>query len=270
MTNPTASSASTPLTPATPSRGRFVWYDLVTSDPDAAFAFYGAVAGWGEQAWEGNADYRMITASGVPIGGVMKPTPEMGPVPPHWTAHITVPDVDEAVKQVEALGGSVLAPASDIPKVGRFALIADPQGAAVSIYTPGQSMPEREGMPPVGEFSWNELLSSDASAGFEFYSKLLGWEHASDFDMGPMGTYRLFQRNGQMLGGMMNKPADAPMPTSWLYYIRVDSADAAAERVKAAGGQVLNGPVEVPGGDRIAQCVDPQGAMFAVHSSTSA
>ena len=85
-------------------------------------------------------------------------------------------------------------------------------------------------------------------------------------DMGPMGVYFIFKRNGRDVGGMFNISKEMPMPPSWLHYVRVDSADTAAERVKANGGQVVNGPMEVPGGDRIAQCVDPQGAAFAVHS----
>jgi predicted enzyme related to lactoylglutathione lyase len=84
-----------------------------------------------------------------------------------------------------------------------------------------------------------------------------------------MGIYLLFGVGGIESGGMFNKPAEMPGPPAWLHYVRVDNADAAAERVKANGGAVINGPMDVPGGDRIAQCIDPQGAMFAVHSKPS-
>jgi predicted enzyme related to lactoylglutathione lyase len=71
---------------------------------------------------------------------------------------------------------------------------------------------------------------------------------------------------GEMpLGGMFPKPAEMPVP-GWLYYAMVDNVDEAASQVESLGGKVLNGPMEVPGGDRIVQCMDPQGGMFALHS----
>jgi predicted enzyme related to lactoylglutathione lyase len=82
-------------------------------------------------------------------------------------------------------------------------------------------------------------------------------------DMGAMGTYQIFSADGQMIGGMFTKPPAVPAPF-WLYYFVVDAIDAAIERVKAGGGQILNGPMEVPGGDWIIQGRDPQGAMFAL------
>jgi predicted enzyme related to lactoylglutathione lyase len=121
-------------------------------------------------------------------------------------------------------------------------------------------------MPNIGGFSWHELATPDYAAAFRFYQALFGWEKVAEHDMGPMGMYFIFGRNGTQLGGMFNKPADMPFPPNWLQYIQVDSADSAVERVKANGGKVLNGPMDVPGGDRIAQCLDPQGGAFAVHS----
>jgi predicted enzyme related to lactoylglutathione lyase len=83
--------------------------------------------------------------------------------------------------------------------------------------------------------------------------------------MGGGWMYHMFGRGGRDLGGIFTKPAEMPGPPAWCHYIMVDGVDAAAERVKAAGGQIINGPMEVPGGDWIAQGIDPQGAMFAVH-----
>jgi len=154
----------------------------------------------------------------------------------------------------------------DIPEVGRFAVISDPQGAAIAIFTPKGDAPGHDGMPNVGEFSWHELTTTDHERAYAFYQKLFGWDQTDAVDMGDAGVYQMYGRGGVPLGGMWTKPADLPMPPNWLYYIRVPNADEAAERVKALGGQVLNGPMDVPGGDRIAQCMDPQGAAFAVHS----
>jgi hypothetical protein len=133
-------------------------------------------------------------------------------------------------------------------------------------YTPAGEPGGHDGEPAIGEFSWNELATTDYSAAFEFYRALFGWVKTNSFDMGPAGLYQMYGRKGRTLGGMFKKPPEMPGPPCWVYYIRVPSADAAANKVKAMGGQVVNGPMEVPGGDRIAQCLDPEGAMFAVHS----
>jgi predicted enzyme related to lactoylglutathione lyase len=248
--------------PEQQSRGRFTWHDLVTNDAPAAEAFYTKVVGWGTQVWE-QAAYTMWTANGQPIGGLM--AEPAASVPPHWLAYITVPDVDASVKQVESRGGRILTPAKDIPTVGRWAVVADPDGAVFSPFTP--STPAADDEPPkVGEFAWHELASRDYRKAASFYEELFGWEKSAEHDMGPAGVYYIFKRNGRDLGGMFTISPQMPMPASWLHYIRVDSADEAAERVKAQGGKVVNGPMDVPGGERIAQCVDQQGAAFAVHS----
>jgi len=252
----------------TSPRGRFVWYDLITTDPGSAADFYTKVAGWGTQTWPGSGPtpYTMWTTHDTPIGGVTELSPDMQGMPPHWIGYVAVPNVDESAKQAESLGGRVITPPMDIPEVGRWAVISDPQGAAIAIFTPKDGAQQPEHVPNVGEISWHELTTTDHVAAYEFYEKLFGWNKTGDHDMGEMGVYRTYGRGDLSLGGMFTKPADMPMPPNWLYYIRVPNVDEAAERVKALGGQVLNGPMDVPGGDRIAQCLDPQGAAFAVHA----
>jgi predicted enzyme related to lactoylglutathione lyase len=266
---------SNPATQTPPSvaaiRGRIVWHELLTTDPAAAIVFYSKVVGWGTQAWENNPDYTMFTAGEKPIGGVMtlpEPARQAG-APPHWITYIEVPDTDATVAQATALGATVLVPPETIPTVGRFAVLQDPQGATFAIIAVETSFGEETDPAPM-EFSWHELVTTDWKAGEAFYQALFGWEKKSEFDMGPMGIYNIFGRDRFQYGGMYNKPADMPAPPHWLPYARVESADAAAERGKEGGGVVLHGPMEVPGGDRIAILVDPQGAAFAVHSKATA
>jgi predicted enzyme related to lactoylglutathione lyase len=249
-------------------RGRFVWYDLSTTDPAGAKAFYGKVVGWGTQEWE-PLSYTMWTANGTPIGGIMPPAPANAKIPPHWLAHITVPDVDATVKQATSLGGRILSPAADIPGVGRYAVLSDPQGAAFAVFAPSAEMP-RNDEPAVGEFSWHELATSDWASAFTFYQALFGWDKQAEHDMGPMGKYLLWGRGGKQLGGMMTTPPGMKtpdgrdVPPSWMFYVTTDDLDAALGRAKARGARVLNGPMEVPGGQRIVQLMDPQGAAFAL------
>lgn len=253
-------------------RGRFVWYDLMTNDPKAAQDFYGPLIGWGTQKWEeGDQPYTMWTNKEKPLGGVMELPEEAkaAGAPPHWMAYVEVDDVEQTVAKVEEAGGSVLHAATDVPGAGWFAVLTDPQGAAFAIYK--SANPESQDSTDkdqIGRFSWNELATTDYKGAFSFYSELFGWEPQEAMDMGPGGIYQIYGQSGAPLGGMFNKPDEMPGPPMWLYYVSVKDVNESVAQVTELGGQVLNGPMEVPGGDLIAQCVDPQGALFALHSKS--
>ena len=248
--------------------GRFVWHELMTSDPSAAEPFYKQVVGWDTTPFEQSpTPYTMWMAGEQPVGGLMHipdEAKEMG-APPNWLAYLAVSDVDQTVDKATKLGANVLAPPMTIPGVGRMSVLADPQGAAFAVYkSDSPSTPESD--PKQREFSWHELATTDPDAGWDFYSKVFGWSKKDAMDMGPIGTYQMFGRDRFTYGGIYRKPDDMPAPPHWLHYTLVDSADDAAKRAEALGGTVVQGPMEVPGGDRIAVIRDPQGAHFAVHS----
>jgi len=259
----------TATAPVTATRGRFVWHELMTPDPAAAQKFYRDVVGWTTSAWTGGVmDYTMWMAGETAIGGVMTLPAEAAAAgaPPHWLAYIEMPDVDTTIEQAVTLGAKVLLPARSVNEVGRFAVLADPQGAAFAVITNATPMPPESDPRPL-EFSWHELNTTDLPGAISFYEQLFGWKKQSEFDMGDKGAYHMFGRDRFTYGGMMKKPADMTMPSHWLHYISVpDSADAAAERATKRGATLMLGPMEVPGGDRIAILTDPQGAMFAVQS----
>lgn len=251
--------------------GRFVWYDLMTSEPAAAEDFYTKLVGWGTQPWEGgDTPYTMWTNQETPLGGVMEMPEEVraSGAPPHWMAYVAVEDVRETSTKVIAAGGKILKEATDIPGSGSFAVLADPQGAAFAVYSSVSEEQDAQSQPPLGRFSWNELATSDSKGALAFYSDLFGWVPQDAMDMGEAGIYQIYGREGEPLGGMFNKPDEMPGPPMWLYYISVADVRTAVEAVKELGGQVVNGPMEVPGGDLIAQCLDPQGALFALHSTS--
>jgi uncharacterized protein len=245
--------------------GRVLWYELMTTDMKAAETFYAAVVGWTVMPFEGSPQpYDMwVRAGDVQIGGVMT-IPEGMNFPPHWGMYVGVPKLEDAESHIERLGGSALSPVIDVPTVGRMRTMKDPQGAAFSIYEPA-SAPRPEAEPQLGDVSWHELYTTDAEAALKFYTELFGWRVTEAMDMGEMGKYHMFART-LPLGGMMNKPPEmAQVPPHWGFYVRVPDVHAGGERVKANGGQVLNGPMEVPGGDWIVNCMDPQGAAFSLH-----
>jgi predicted enzyme related to lactoylglutathione lyase len=252
------------------NQGRFVWYELLTSDVPAAIAFYSEVVGWRTQPF-GDADgYTMWVGGQGPLGGltVLPAAAKQMGAPPYWQANVEVTDVDQAVAKLKKLGGRVFHQ-EEVPTVGRFAVIADPQGAVISLFTPSGDMPSHDSSKP-GEFSWHELYTTDHEAAFAFYQQIIGWERLGEFDMGPMGKYLLWGREGKQLGGMMTLPKGMTtpdgreVPPSWMYYVTTADLDGALARAKAKGARVLNGPMDVPGGQRIVQLMDPQGAAFAL------
>lgn len=250
--------------------GRPLWYELMTRDMQAAESFYTAVVGWTITPFAGSGQpYDMWTrAGGTPIGGVMTIPAGMN-FPPHWMMYVGVEKLEDGVAHVRRLGGKALSEIIVVPEVGRMQVMQDPQGAAFSIYEPASPPREPEAPPQIGDVSWVELYTTDAAAALKFYSELFRWRESQTMDMGPMGKYHIFARQWD-LGGMMNKTKDmAQMPPSWGLYFRVDDVRAASGRVSARGGQVLNGPMEVPGGDQIVNCMDPQGAAFSLHQKKS-
>ena len=255
---------------ATP-RGKFIWYDVMTPDPKAAAKFYADVIGWTaqEHPMEGGGSYTIFSKGPAMVAGLMAIPDEMRAqgVPPCWSGYVSTDDVDAEAKRVKAAGGSVKRPPTDIPNVGRFAVVADPGDAVFLLFKPNTSEEPKPVAPMTpGHIGWHELMAGDLDREFKFYAGLFGWTKDKAHDMGPMGVYQTFATGGAPLGGMMKICAQVPYPC-WSYYITVDSVAAAADRAVTRGAQVLNGPMEVPGGAWIVQARDPQGAHFAMVSA---
>lgn len=252
-------------------RGHFLWHELMTTDPDAARSFYRKVVGWKPVPWDQDPSYTVWMVGKSPMGGLMRLPGEAAATgaPPSWMAYIGTDDIDGTVRDVERLGGKVLRPAWEIPSVGKVAVLQDPQGAVFAAYAPA-TVPTPKYPVAVGDFSWHELATTDPDAALRFYQELFGWQVTGSHDMGAAGVYRMFGLDGHSFGGIYRKPAEMTAPPHWLVYAKVRDSKKAAAAAQAAGGTVVNGPMEVPGGSWIAQIVDPQGAAFAVHSAAPA
>lgn len=253
--------------------GGYIWYELMSPDPEASKTFYDAVVGWniGPAVPEYN-NYRMIGRSdGKPAGGVLPLTDEMQQhgARPTWLGYIHVADVDQSVASIEQAGGKTYMAPFDIANVGRVAMVADPSGAPFYIMTP---------KPPAGDpnaqsdvFSpdqaqhvrWNELSTTDQDRAIDFYKRQFGWAEGDAMDMGELGKYCMIQANGVTIGAIMRKPPQLPV-SMWTYYIGVDDIDRATQAIKDGGGQVLHGPMEIPGGEFALNGMDPQGAAFGL------
>lgn len=247
----------------------FCWYELMTTDVNAAQAFYASVLGWAlRDSGTPGMDYRLASTGGSDVAGMMVLPDDAAKAGarPGWVGYVAVEDVDAKAEKLKSLNGVIHKAPADIPGVGRFAMVADPQGAVFVLFTP--RMGEGAGPPPlgtVGDAGWRELYTGDLEAAFAFYAELFGWTKGEAHDMGPMGPYQIFHAGAERTGGMMKSPSSHP-GTWWNYYFYVDGAASAAERVTTAGGTVVMGPQQVPDGHWIVQCMDPQGAVFGLLS----
>lgn len=241
----------------------FVWYELMSPDKAASEAFYGRVVGW-SMADSGmpGGHYTLGRVDERPTVGFMAKVEQCDVnAPPGWLGYVGVDDVDATIERAKALGGALLFGPMTVEGVGPFAVVADPQGAALGIIAPAFDTTPLQPMSP-GSIGWHELYTTNAAAGFAFYAELFGWTKDVAYPMPPFGDYQLFATDRGAVGGMMKNPqGDFAF---WGYVFAVADIDAAAERLREAGGEVLNGPMEVPGGAFVIQASDPQGVFFSL------
>ena len=263
--------------------GDFIWYELLTSEPQAAADFYGTVVGWtANKSDMPGMDYRLLHIGDHDVGGLMAITPDMaaGGAMPGWLGYVGVDDVDKMAASIADGGGTILMEPQNIPDVGRFAMVADPQGAPFYIMkpTPPADQPDAESHafsydhPRIGHCAWNELATSDVEGAKHFYGQRFGWVKDGEMDMGPMGAYEFLRHTGRsdgsvmgqgMLGAVMPKMPGMPV-SAWTYYFRVPDIDVGVAHIEAGGGQIVQPSVEIPGGDYSLVASDPQGAHFGL------
>lgn len=240
--------------------GTFVWSELETTDVAAACRFYGDVVGWSTEGFGGDTPQYWIWKAGeTGVGGLVRREAS-----PRWLPYVYARDVDGLVRRATALGGSCQTAPREVPTVGRIVVIADPQGAVLAAIAPeGPDRPPRA--PHAGEVVWRELLCDDPLAALRFYGELLGWRELRTHGLGEKGTYHVYGTDDRELGGMMQRPPGYPRAPHFLLYVDVADLDGAVARVRDGGGAVWMGPMPIPTGMRVAQCADPQGAVFALH-----
>jgi uncharacterized protein len=246
-------------------QSRFAWYELITTDLRSAKTFYNRVMGW--QVLDASLPgrpYSLFAAGSTLVGGVMdltKEAREMGAAS-GWLGYVEVKDVDATANRVKQLGGVVHVPPTEVPNISRYCIFADPQTARLAALKWLHPTEKQWPMDAPGRVCWHELLAANSDEALKFYTALFGWQKG-DAESGQFGTYQILSASGQAMGGIVTKPPIISAPF-WLYYFQVGDIDMATRRVKAAGGQILNGPIELPVGARIVQCADPQGAVFAL------
>ena len=235
--------------------GKFVWHEHASSDQEYAKEFYGRLLGWEFEVFDmGGSDYPMISSGGVTHGG-FPPVPEG--TPSHWVGNVQVESVDSTVERAKAAGGAVLVEPVHFPGVGRYALVADPQGADIAVFQPDSDGPMGRGV-----FVWDELLTGDVEGAKAFYGEVFGWT-ASDSDMGGGFVYTMFRRGEDDAAGAMAL-GEIQAPPHWMPYIAADEIDATAARVGELGGMVIREPWDIERVGRLAIAQDPTGAVFGL------
>ena len=242
--------------------GKIVWHELWSKDLDKGIPFYKKLLGWDivEKDAGKSGIYQMIQAGGKPIGGFMTPPEEM---PSFWVAYITVEDVDESLKSVKEGGGKVLFGPIDMPTVGRFAMVADSEGAVSMVYKSEPVTSPDLKDPSFGEFCWAELMSGDPAGATKFYGGLFNWNYESS-DMGEMGKYHIAKRGEFQTSGCMQLPPNVPTPPHWLFYVFVEDLDKTTELVTEFGGEVMMGVMDIPNIGRASIIKDPCGAVLGL------
>jgi len=250
---------------------QFFWFDLLSPDVAKSQKFYGAFTNWTTQSFMDGV-YHVINAGPVGMGGMMSNKamePGKPDSPPMWLGYVYVDDVDASHARAKKLGAKEIGPPRDIPTVGRFSVLADPQGASFAIFKPQppEGKSERPEMSEkLGHVVWAELYTSDQNKAWGFYSELFNWKSTETMDMQGMGKYAMFNfgpGETASMGGMMTVK---DRPPQWMFYVSVKDADAVAKQIPTIGGTIINGPMDVPGGGRIAMCLDPDGIMFGIYS----
>jgi predicted enzyme related to lactoylglutathione lyase len=239
--------------------GKFVWFDLVSSDVERAAAFYSQVLGWQiERVW-GIDDYVVVRANGRRIGGI---TPAENPAEVGWIGSLSVGDVDEAAAWVKEHGGRVLQDPADLPNRGRMAVLADPQGAVfAALRSRNGDSSDRNSLP--GDFAWVELWTTDLEGAHDFYRRLVGYQYAA-----VRGGYHVFGRQDIPRAGVVEIKWKGVEP-NWLPYVVVRHLANVLRGVEGAGGSILQGPRDDFGDGRVALIVDPTGGVVGLWQERS-
>jgi predicted enzyme related to lactoylglutathione lyase len=240
--------------------GQIIWHELHTSDPKRAIAFYSELFGWKSREMDMGPGgvYTLFSAGPKDVAGGMKLDARSG-APSHWLPYFETPAVDADSTKAEKLGAKVVVPPLDIPNIGRFAVLTDPQGAALALMT-SANQDWADSTPKTGEFCWDEVIVKDPKAAVTFYTSLFPWK-SEPMDMGPMGTYYLMKNGEKTAAGSM-APQDAGTPPAWLAYVAVDDVDASTKRAEKLGATVIAKPADIPNIGRFSIFSDPTGAVL--------
>ncbi|MFI1964205.1 VOC family protein [Streptomyces pathocidini] len=236
------------------------WAELGTSDPEGAAAFYGRVLGWRAETdpRPEAGGYTRLLLDDDPVAGLVPHQAAGQPVA--WTFSVAVADADGTAGEVPKAGGTVLLDPTDVLDLGRYAVIADPGGAVLTLWE-ARTFRGAARLNEPGALCWVELATRDTAAAEAFYGSVFGWSAEG-------GPYVHWGVGGRNFGGMVRMDERYPegAPPHWTLYFAVLNVDAAVNTATEAGGSVGYPAMDIPGTGRVAGLYDPQGGAFAVYT----
>lgn len=246
--------------------GRFVHFDLMTTDLERSKAFFTELFGWQVNTYDipGAGAYPMFKNGVREFGGIV-PLDSSSGQSSHWMIYIGAPDVDAVCERAAARGATLLLPPTDISGgYGRYAVLADPQGAVFAVYTGPEGAPAENGAIEAGSVDWNELVTDAPVEAAAFYGDLFGYQAEVMNGGGP--AYTVLSTGGMPVGGILSKSHEMNMPASvWMTYFRVDDIEATAAEITRLGGKLYSPVFEVEPNGKFAWAADPTGAAFNLH-----
>ena len=250
-----------------PKVGSFCWLELGTTDRSAAKHFYSNLFGWTAEDLPMGPDmaYTMFRIGGNDVSGAYQLMKEQldAHVPPHWMPYVKVESADASAAKAVKLGGQQIVAPSDIPNVGRFALIQDPTGAHISIFQPGQ----HRGMTVfggVGALCWADLNTNNPEKASKFYADWLGWT----YETGKDGYRHIINgaSKDEMIGGIPPQMHAPPgTPPHWMSYFHAADCKATAAKAAQLGASTIMPADVMADVGTIAVLSDPRGAVFALY-----
>ena len=243
--------------------GRVIWRELTSDDFNKSKAFYGELFGWVFEDMDmGPAGkYPIIKANGKGIGGMA--APQMKGQPNAWLTYVCVDDVDASLEAVKANGGKVLAPAMDIPTVGRIGVLADFAGAAIAVMRPSPQSPSElptNDRPGMSTFCWETVTTPDVGKAVAFYGAVMAWGTTTAAAAGDGKVFT--SKDGAQVADLQK--SQGAVPPMWLTYVVVEKLETARDRAAKLGGKVLMPLVEIPKVGRIAVVAGPDGAPIGL------
>ena len=242
--------------------GKFIWFDLFTSDLPDACRFYGQLFGWSfEDTAPGISNLKTIRNEGIPIGNAAQRKSQGDKITEsRWISFMSVADVDQTVAWITKNGGAIHIPPKDMPHRGRMALLHDPQGAPLAVLTASKGDPPDRPFVPNGWIG-SELWTHDVKGALKFYGNMAGYRSETR-KTGASGSYLLLYRDNQPRGGMVKIPWKDVKP-NWVPYISVGDIEAIVLKAEKLGGKALVG-LDPDREDDVAILADPSGAVFGV------
>lgn len=241
--------------------GKFVWFDLFSTEMAECETFYASLFGWDFQLAENSKGrVKTISLQGTPIGNLIGR--ESTKYDSQWLSYMSTENVDATMEAATQNGGSIFRESGNLPDRGRVGVVLDPQGAAFAVLTSPDGDPLDAKLKP-NMWMGAELWTTNVKEAAKFYQRIAGYD-VQIVDVHGDVKYLMLKKDDRFRGGIVHIPWKTMKP-EWVPYIAVDDVSAIVDKAKALGGKVLIAPDLSDKEGRLAMIADPSGAIFSIY-----